>query len=289
MEPWILLALASAIFSWFANFTVKMIIERGYNSYLYPIWTNLVGFIAFLGVMAYNGNIQNISIEILLFIAFLSFINISLLTTSIGTRVVSLHNIDTVIFYPLYKSFGPIIVTVFSLFYFKEILSPREIVGIAVGISVPLLLITRTENRIQKNLFLWVLFVVMTALLTAVSASVPKVIQTKWLDMDTFLFLAFSIGVIFSSSIYWMNRKKIQQKSYKKAPIYFWIISGIFHLASFYTFSYALTGNLAVVFTINSFSILIPIILSIIFYGEHFSLKKGIVIALSIVSVLLFI
>jgi uncharacterized membrane protein len=52
---------------------------------------------------------------------------------------------------------------------------------------------------------------------------------------------------------------------------------------------HAVTWNFAVAFTINSFSILIPIILSIIFYWEHFNLKKWMVIVLSIVSILLFI
>jgi len=40
-----------------------------------------------------------------------------------------------------------------SLFLFKEYLEARDILGIIAGISVPLLLITKTENRIQKNLF----------------------------------------------------------------------------------------------------------------------------------------
>jgi multidrug transporter EmrE-like cation transporter len=63
----------------------------------------------------------------------------------------------------------------------------------------------------------------------------------------------------------------------------------VFHYTSFYCFTRALEGNLAVVFTINSFAILIPIILSIIFYKDHFNFKKAFVIALSIVSIILFI
>jgi uncharacterized membrane protein len=71
--------------------------------------------------------------------------------------------------------------------------------------------------------------------------------------------------------------------------VIFGFLIGIFHFLAFMTFQKALTGNLAVVFTINSFSILIPIILSIIFYKDHFNKKKAFVIALSIVSIILFI
>jgi len=44
-------------------------------------------------------------------------------------------------------------VTGISLFVFSETLETNDILGIIAGISVPLLLITKTENRIQKNLF----------------------------------------------------------------------------------------------------------------------------------------
>jgi uncharacterized membrane protein len=47
--------------------------------------------------------------------------------------------------------------------------------------------------------------------------------------------------------------------------------------------------NLAIVSTITSFSILIPIVLSVIFYKEKMTYKKAFVIFLSIISIILFI
>jgi uncharacterized membrane protein len=83
---------------------------------------------------------------------------------------------------------------------------------------------------------------------------------------------------------------KKHKKNYSKKWIYtFWIILWVFQYLWFYTFTHAMGGNLSIVITINSFSILIPIILSVIFYKEEMTIKKWLVIWLSILSVVLFI
>jgi hypothetical protein len=43
-------------------------------------------------------------------------------------------------------------VTAISLLYFGEYLSFKESMGIIIGITIPLMLITKAEDRIQKNL-----------------------------------------------------------------------------------------------------------------------------------------
>ena len=96
-------------------------------------------------------------------------------------------------------------------------------------------------------------------------------------------------GVIafFSYRLFKKHKKKILYND--DGLIKFSLALSIVQVIAVYSFTRALAGNLAVVFTINSFSILIPIILSIIFYKEHFNFKKGLVIVLSIVSIILFI
>jgi multidrug transporter EmrE-like cation transporter len=64
----------------------------------------------------------------------------------------SLRNIDTVIFFPLYKTFSPILVTIISFFFFQEMLTMKEFFGILLGIAVPLMLITSHEEKRQTNL-----------------------------------------------------------------------------------------------------------------------------------------
>ena len=62
-------------------------------------------------------------------------------------------------------------------------------------------------------------------------------------------------------------------------------LNGIFlFLATYFFVKSTIGSNLGVVYTINSFSLLIPIILSIFLYKEHFDMKKGLAIVLTIAS-----
>lgn len=288
METWLFYAILSALTGGLYNFTYKVIAQREYDTHLSTIYsyataTLLSGiFCIYTGAFSVSYNVFFIS---LLF----SVINISFFYISVISRVESMKNIDTVIFFPLYKTFGPIFVTLLSVFYFREALSFQDLIGIMVGITVPLMLITKTENRIQKNLFLWVMLVLLTAVVTSISSSATKMIYVKEGSPEIFLFLSLFIGTLYSLLAYHFHSKKSHKKYKREGILKFSVITWFIHVFAFFTFIKALEGNLAVAFTINSFSILIPIILSIIFYGEHFNLKKGIVIVLSIVSVLLFI
>ncbi|MDQ7022206.1 MAG: EamA family transporter [Candidatus Gracilibacteria bacterium] len=204
-------------------------------------------------------------------------------------RVKSLDNMDTTLVFPLYKTFSPILITIISLFIFGESLNFKETLGIIVGIIVPLLLITKTENNIQKNLKLGIIFVIATSIFGAISNGFNKAIYNFEINVDLFVLLSLIAGTFISIFSYKVFDKK-EKKLYSKKGIYkFGVLLGFFHFMSFYTFTLAVKGNLAIAYTINSFSILIPIILSVIFYKENMTYKKAFVIFLSIISMLLFI
>jgi drug/metabolite transporter (DMT)-like permease len=157
-----------------------------------------------------------------------------------------------------------------------------------------LLLITTREKKRQINLKRGLIFLVYSSLLVLVSTLMIKQASELNLDMPLFVFVS-AIAWTFTSwlSYKWFkkqHKKKWIDKKYSTKNIYsFAAVLGFFNITSFYAFAKALEGNLAVAFTINSFSILIPIVLSIIFYKDHFDIKKAIVILLSIVSIILFI
>jgi uncharacterized membrane protein len=281
-------ALLSAVIGWLYNFSYKVIAQREYDTNLSATYSYITATILAWIYCMYKEAFL-VSYDVFFITLILSFINISFFYISVISRVESMKNIDTVIFYPLYKTFWPLMVTAISLLYFGEYLSFKESMGIIIGITIPLMLITKAEDRIQKNLKLWVLLVLLTAVVTSVSSVATKMVYIKWWSPEIFLFISLFLGTIYSMiayQIHWKNRKnKFKTEWILKFSIIAWII----HVFAFLTFIKAMIGNMAIVFTINSFSILVPIILSIIFYGEHFNLKKGIVIALSIVSILLFI
>ena len=291
MDVWILYALLSAILVGLANFGVKIIVEKKYDINLFYLYANAISFLLFSWILLLQWKLYEVVSQASFFLIVLTTINISFLSLSIITRSVSLRNIDTVIFYPIYKTISPIIITFISLFLFQESLNFQEALGIGVWIFVPLLLITRTENKIQKNLLKWLIFVAITAGVSVIASSMPKIAHVYSLDIDTFLLYGFFIGTLLSKIILLFQKQQvtINLEEKQKAPLYFWCILWLLHFGGMYFFIHAMAWNLAIVFTLQSFFILIPIILSIIFYGEHFNLKKGIVIALSIISILLFI
>lgn len=288
METWIFYAVLSALTGGLYNFTYKVIAQRKYDTHLSTIYSYATA--TFLsGIYCFYIGAFDISYNMFWVTLLFSLINITFFYISVISRVESMKNIDTVIFFPLYKTFGPILVTIISLSVFQEHLSMRDALWIIIGITVPLMLITKTENRIQKNLYLWVMLVILTAVVTAISSAATKMVYVKDGSPEVFIFTSLFLWTLFSLCAYYFHSKK-SHKKYERHGIHgFSIGAGFIHVLAFFTFVKALEWNLAVAFTINSFSILIPIILSIIFYGEHFNLKKWIVIVLSIVSILLFI
>jgi len=287
METWIIWAIISVFTGWFFHFLWKITAERNYDSNRVNYLSYIFCTFFMLWVLIFQWNFFPWNNFILIFLIALG--NIVFYSSSFMTRVHAMRHIDTVVFYPLYKTFWPILVTLISVLLFQESLATKEVLGIIVWITVPLLLITKKENQIQNSLYIWVIMVVVTSVLTSISVIMPKLVQELSLDISIFLFLNFLIGIPFS---YFLSkfRKTKKHTQYNTDGIYvFSALIWFVNIIAFYTFIKAMEWNLAVAFTINSFAILIPIILSIIFYWEHFNLKKGIVIVLSIVSILLFI
>lgn len=288
METWIIWAIISVFTWWIFHFLWKITAVKNYDSSRVNFLSYIFGAIFMFWIILYQGNFNLWENWILLFL--ISLLNVVFYSTSFLTRVHAMKHIDTVIFFPLYKTFWPILVTFVSVFLFQESLTSRELLGIVVWICVPLLLITKKENKIQNGLYIWVMMVILTSILTTISSIMPKLLYEFSLDIMMFMFLTFIFWIPFSFLLSKVRKKWKKAVQYYEKWIYkFSALMGVVNAVAFYTFIKAIEWNLAIAFTINSFAILIPIILSIIFYWEHFNLKKAIVIWLSIVSILLFI
>jgi drug/metabolite transporter (DMT)-like permease len=288
METWLIYAIASLFFAGGVNFVMKVISHRNYNTSYVSIIAYL--FAAFLSWMSYVlFYIDNFIFDSLYLILILSFLNTFFYFLSTLTRVKGLDNVDTTIFFPLYKTVSPILIVLISLLFFNENLNIKEIIGIIIWITIPILLVSKAENKIQKNLKLWILFVLLTSIFSSIASWFTKENSISNIDLELFVFFTLLFWVIISSVSYKFFKKKITRKYSKKWTYLIWLILWFFHYMSFLMFSKALTWNLAVVYTINSFSILIPIILSVIFYKEEMTSKKWFVIFLSILSMLFFI
>jgi drug/metabolite transporter (DMT)-like permease len=290
METWLIYAIASIFLAGIYSFLVKVASHKHYSPSLITGYWYLSAAV-FSGVYLLYTDINWDNLGILIAI---SSIQVVFYFFSTLTRMESMKNIDSVLFFPIFKTISPILVTVSWLLIFQEALSIKEIIWILVWITVPLLLISTHEKKRQVNLKRGLIFLVYSSLLVLVSTLMIKQASVLLLDLQLFVFVSAIAGLIVSwvsyKTIQKQHKKKWIDKKYSTKNIYsFAVILGFFNVISFYTFAKALEGNLAIAFTINSFSILIPIILSIIFYKDHFNMKKAFVIGLSIVSILLFI
>ncbi len=84
----------------------------------------------------------------------------------------------------------------------------KEFLGIVCGILVPLGLVTKAENKIQKNLFLGIALMALTAILTSVTGTTAKSLMNLHLSMAVYLFARGVFGMLFSSIIWKVKSKK---------------------------------------------------------------------------------
>jgi multidrug transporter EmrE-like cation transporter len=104
---------------------------RNYNTSFASV---IAYFIATLisGMYYFSQNPNVFSIENVYIIAFIGFLNTFFYFLSTLSRVESMHSVDTTIFFPLYKTFLPIIVMFISFSVFNETLTSKEFVGIVI-------------------------------------------------------------------------------------------------------------------------------------------------------------
>jgi len=224
MEIWLIYALLSLFFAWVQNFIFKVCAVRNYNVSIVNKYTYFVSAIFwFVFFLIYFRDYPIWNLKITLFFAFLHSFFYSL---SIFSRIKSMQNIDSVIFFPLYKTIWPILVTIISLLFFNETLTIKEVLWVIIGITVPLFLINNTENKIQKNLFLWVLFILVTAILTSISSSFNKEIMAWIYNFPLYIFASWVFWTIFSYITHYWNKKnnhKYNKNWVIKFSIFSWI------------------------------------------------------------------
>lgn len=289
-ETWFILALVGVIVSGIAAFVSKVAAAEKYDivllNFLSPISTVIL-----LGCFAWQfSDIDDLfrSAGILAFVLAILFFVLSVLKMRV------LEVIDAAIFYPLFKVLAPLLVVGSGIVLFGESFTLLESIGIAVSIFVPLLLISKSENARQSDLKKGLLILLLIAVLSAVGASVRKWGTDVAADILLFTLLLYCGRVVVASVAIFTQRKvqplrarfaEAKHKGFLKTLLLMTVFQGFGAL----TFNYALGigGPLGIVYTINSLYILIPIVLSIMIYGEHWNTRKAFAIGLSLLAVVL--
>ena len=288
METWIIYALLSILLSGLFSFGQKVSSVRGYSGQKITT-TILLGQLMTAFIFWGMGGFSFLDFHK---IAIFSALTGVLYSTVNISRIISLKYIDSSIYFPIYKAVGPTIVVAAGVFFFKDVLQILDWVGIVMGITVPLLLISSSERHRQTNLFKGMSYLMVGVLMAAFTAFISKYVATTGADIFLFILIQ-SVAGIFWLLITGEYYKKIKGENVIDVSIIDMLKLGlpigvINAIAAFCVLKAYETGPISIVYTINSFYILVPIILSIIIYKEHINLRKGVAIFLSLAAITFF-
>lgn len=289
MEIWFWLALASALTGGIGAFTTKVVAARNADIAVLNMYASVMSAVILFFCTWYFAGFNSF----LTLSTVVAFAGASIYLCTLILKVASLKEIDSAIFFPLYKVSGPLFVILLSIAFFSETFTTTEWVGLCLSLMVPLLLISRSENTRQKNLVRGIYLLLAAACIGSVSIALFKygtdITENVWLFLlVSDLFLAFSSVMILlrrhRRGLFSHMRSETNVRSLKLVGV-----MGLAQASGATTmiFAFAAGGTLGIVYTINSLYILIPIILSIIFYKEHWNARKAFAIFLSVAALAL--
>jgi len=203
-------------------------------------------------------------------------------------RIESLKNIDSVVYFPINKVLGPLIAVVVGLSFLHERVSLIQLLGIGFSILVPILLIPSERHR-QNNLQKGLTFLCISTILAALTAPMQKVV-TNLSSEVLFPLLAWQIAATIGSALLYLylKRNDASRLIVHKRDIELGLLNGILQFFSAYAFIKAVSlGQVSIFYVIHAHYILIPIVLSVLFFGDHINLKKVAAIAVSFCAIIL--
>jgi len=202
-------------------------------------------------------------------------------------RIQSLKNIDSVVYFPINKVLGPLVVVAAGVLWFGDPLVLRQYIGIALSLSVPLLLISATEHHRQKNLRLGIVLLIQSTILTSVSVLFSKEGLAHGRDVLFMIGASQLAGTMCSIAILYRQKGVRTMVSHiDKRDVLLGALSGILAFFSTYTLFEALsTGLISIVYVIQAHYILIPIVLAVWWYKEHINVRKALAIVVSLLAI----
>lgn len=290
MSAWFAYALVSALFAGLHTFALKMSVERKYDTYLLTAVSSFVSFGGGALIIAFTTGWESVPLPVYLF-AILGGVLFAVMSL---TRMEGLKFLDSAIFFPLYKVVGPALVAAMAIAFLGDEVGALELIGIALSCAVPLLLITRAEHARQNNLKLGLVFLVVGATVSAIAAimnaHVVSTIASAALPLAT---IENGLAGLFTVLLF--ARKHPAKELYHQAHPHFTrefiimcVANGAFQMISSYTLFLAFAGgDASVTYSVAAHYILIPVLLSVWLYKEHWNLQKAGALVLSILALIL--
>jgi uncharacterized membrane protein len=177
-----------------------------------------------------------------------------------------------------------------SFLFFGEILNIKEWMGVILGIITSWLLISKGEEKRQQNLKKGLALMFVGTILTTLGVGTNKLVNVSGLNKEVFIVVsAIFLLILTLIKLTQEQRRGVTKLFVNRKVVYLGMLNGIIVLSTAYFMILALEGNMAIVYTINSFSILITVLLSVFFFKEHFNFKKALAVIASVLAGIFFI
>lgn len=285
-EQWVFLAILAALFGGLHAFTHKIAAERGYGSgYFNALSTGVAAFIGIVYVsvfVGWTGALFVYGIALCLLSAIFYVLNAN-------TKIEALRHIDSTVFFPISKTMTVVITALFGITLFHEQLTHLQLLGFLLSLLVPFLLIHKKTSASQKNLSKGLILLFVAALFSSGATLVNKYAALGYQDAVLFV-VCTHILITLVALASGIHQEKGKQASVPFSALFhdaryvpLCVIAGCFQFLGFYTnVSSLVTGHLSLAYAIMSLQVVVPVVLSVLWYKEHFDIKKGVALAVSV-------
>jgi len=208
-------------------------------------------------------------------------------------RLKSLEYIDSSSYFINYRIISSILLLIFGQIFFWEIITMKEYFWILLWFFIFYLLLEKKYKKESDNkLYKWFIYLAIWIILISLIWIIQKNFILLSLDFSSYIFFSWITGSIVTLLMSWKDKiiKDIISVEKKKDSLFLFICATIFPLGMFCNLkAIDAGGDVAIVYKIISYSLFIPIILSIIFYKEKITMKKLLAFVFTIASIGLFI
>ena len=290
MELWVIYSLISCLAVWLFGFFQKIESEsKSVNTNGFIIYAHVSMILLPLLMFLIWFSQITVNLELIFYAIVMNFMYIIILKT----RLKSLKFLSSSTYFINYRIFSSILLLLFGQILFWEIISPREYLGIFLWFVIfYFLLEKKTKKESDKDLKKWYLFLAAGVGLLSVIWLAQKQFTLWDFDIVSYIFYSWFAGIF---STFMMRKKEETLKEIlavkRKKDILFLVCTSIIFPVWMYCNLQALMAgwDVAVVYKIISYSLFIPIILSVIFYKEKITLNKIFAFILTIASIWLFV
>jgi uncharacterized membrane protein len=287
LHNWLVFAILASFSVGLFSFVNKISVERKHSEKLALIflYVNQVVF-SFLAVVFFG----NFSFDGKTFL--ISIMSGSLLVIVFKSRFFALKYLDSAVYFTNFRIFSSTILLFIGILFFGDELTIKEVTGFILGVSIFLLLIDKNKikNKEYKKAMKALLVGIIGITLFGVAM---KLVSLGGTNILNFIFYQALVSFVFTLLLFKKDifKKETYKQPNKKEIFRFSVFQAFVQVINPLLFLHALSlgADLGIAYKVLSYSILIPIMLSILFYKEKVGKKKVLAFTLAIISIWFFV